>query len=151
MEWKGLAARLHSNFCIRCVLTGAWNGRSVNCPGLLLGPACTPSFSVGKVVGGFCELPCQHVGVRGVGSREQKNPAEGLRVLPQDRNLSGSGEDVIVGERKYRGRRLRRSRFFRAGRVVPEFISNTDGRGFGGGYPGWRGFARVEFSSARLQ
>jgi len=72
-------------------------------------------------------------------------------VLPQDEDLNGSEEDVIVGERKNRGRRLRRSRFSLAGRVVPEFISNPDGRGVGGRYPGWRGFARVEFSSALLQ
>ena len=123
----------------------------MNCPGLLLGSACTPSFSVGKVVGGFCELPCQHVGVRGVGSREQKNAAERLRVLLQDGNLNGSEEDVIVGERKNRGRRLRLSRFSLAGPIVPEFISNPDRRGVGGRYPGWRGFARVECSSALLQ
>ncbi len=110
-----------------------------------------PSFSVGKVVGVFAERPCQHVGVRGVGSREQKNADEGLRVLPQDENLNGSGEDLLIDERKNRGRRLRRSRFSLAGRVVPESISNTDGRGVGGRYPGWRGFARVEFSSALLQ
>jgi hypothetical protein len=71
MEWKGPAARLRSIFYIRCALTGTWNGRSVNCPGLLLGPACTPSFCVGKVVCAFYKFPCQRVGVRGVGSREQ--------------------------------------------------------------------------------
>ncbi len=50
MEWKGLAARLRRSFIIRCALTGAWNGRRVNCPGLLLGPACTPPLALGRVL-----------------------------------------------------------------------------------------------------
>ena len=79
MEWKGLAARFRSILHIRCAPTGTWNGRRVNCPGLLLGPACTPSFSVGEVVCAVCELPCQRVGVLRGGSREQMNAAEGLQ------------------------------------------------------------------------
>lgn len=42
MAWKGRAARLRSILNICCALTGASNERSVNCPGLLLGPAGTP-------------------------------------------------------------------------------------------------------------
>ena len=49
MEWKGLTARLRSLVHIRCALTGAWNGRRVNCPGLLLGPACTPPLALGRL------------------------------------------------------------------------------------------------------
>ena len=49
MEWKGLAARLRSVLNIRCALTGAWNGRSVNCPGLLLGPACTQFLALARL------------------------------------------------------------------------------------------------------
>jgi hypothetical protein len=49
MEWKGLAARLRRSLIIRCALTGAWNGRSVNCPGLLLGPAGTPLSAFGRL------------------------------------------------------------------------------------------------------
>ena len=49
MKWKGLAAHLRSMFTIRCALTGAGNGRSVNCPGLLLGPACTPLLALGRL------------------------------------------------------------------------------------------------------
>jgi hypothetical protein len=49
MEWKGLAARLRSISYIRCVLPGACNGRSVNCLGLLLGPACTPLLALGRL------------------------------------------------------------------------------------------------------
>jgi hypothetical protein len=49
MEWKGLAARLRRSFNIRRVLTGTWNGRSVNCPGLLLGPACTPLLALARL------------------------------------------------------------------------------------------------------
>jgi hypothetical protein len=52
MEWKGLAARLRIlNIC--CALTGAWNERSVNCPGLLLGPACTPFLALARVLALF--------------------------------------------------------------------------------------------------
>lgn len=46
---------------------------------------------------------------------------------------------------------MTRSRFFLAGRIVPEFISNTDGRGVGGRYPDWGGIARVEFASSLLE
>jgi len=49
MESKGLAARLRRSFSISCALTGAWNGRSVNCPGLLLGPACTPLLALARL------------------------------------------------------------------------------------------------------
>jgi hypothetical protein len=49
MEWKGLAARLRSIFHIRCVLPGDCNGRSVNCPGLFLGPACTPFLELARL------------------------------------------------------------------------------------------------------
>ena len=59
------------SFNIRCALTDAWNGRRVNCPGLLLGPAVHAGFRIGKGVGAFCELPCQRVGVVRGGSREQ--------------------------------------------------------------------------------
>ena len=68
MEWKGLAARLRSGFYIRCALTGAWNGKRVNCPGLLLGPACTPLLALGRVLALFANclanaLACEGWGV----------------------------------------------------------------------------------------
>ena len=47
MEWKGLAARFRRiPYGIRCALTGTWNGRRVNCPGLLLGTARTPLLAL---------------------------------------------------------------------------------------------------------
>ena len=49
MEWKGLTARFRRSFDIRCALTGTWNGRRVNCPGLLLGPACTPLLALARL------------------------------------------------------------------------------------------------------
>jgi hypothetical protein len=36
---------------------------------------------VGEVVRAFCELPCQHVGVRGVGAREQSGRRPSAAVL----------------------------------------------------------------------
>ena len=50
MEWKGLAARLRRIFHIRCGLTGAWNGRRVNCIGLLRGPVEHAAVSLRRVV-----------------------------------------------------------------------------------------------------
>jgi len=71
-------------------------------------------------------------------------------ILPNLR-VCLNGESLAVDERKDRDRLLRRSRFFLAGGIAPEFISNTDGRDVGGRCAGWRGFARVEFSSSLLE
>jgi hypothetical protein len=77
MEWKGLAARFCRSFHICCALTGAWNGRRVNCPGLLLGPA-----SVGKGLGASCQLPCQRVGVLrgGAGGQNESGRWPAIRM-----------------------------------------------------------------------
>jgi len=56
MEWKGLAARLRSVFHTGCALTGAWNGRRVNCPGLLRRPAARPRLCLRRVVSAFPDI-----------------------------------------------------------------------------------------------
>ena len=43
--WQRASAILHHS--LRA--DRAWNGRRVNCPGLLLGPACTPLLAVGRL------------------------------------------------------------------------------------------------------
>ena len=62
VEGPGSTPPLHLLHSLRA--DGRLERKESELPGLLLGPACTPSFSVGKGVGAFCELPCQRVGVR---------------------------------------------------------------------------------------
>jgi len=75
VECKGLPARLCSILYIRCTLTGTWNTRSVNCPGLLLGPACTPLLALGRVLAFSATFLANALACGGVGSREQKRSA----------------------------------------------------------------------------
>ncbi len=78
MEWKGLAARFHSIFYIRCALTGTWNGRSVNCPGLLLRPAARPRLCLRRVVSAFPDISSEALACGGVGCGNSMNAAEGF-------------------------------------------------------------------------
>ena len=50
MEWKDLAARLRCTCYIRCALTGAWNGRRVNCQGFCLGRHARRRLALARVL-----------------------------------------------------------------------------------------------------
>jgi hypothetical protein len=67
------------------------------------------------------ELPCVHLNGKKAPRRRRKKPRPGAVAVLSDRQM------------------------------VMEFISNTGGRGVGGRYVGWRGFARSEFSSSPLE
>jgi hypothetical protein len=72
MEWKVLASRLRSILYIRCALTGIWNGRSVNRPGLLLGSAACCSLVLAGVLAFSANFLVNALACLGVGRGERQ-------------------------------------------------------------------------------
>src|SRR5262245_22118062 len=74
---EGLGARLRSVLDNSCVLTG-WNGRSVNCSGLLRGSSVHAAFRVGKVVASFANFLANALACEGWDRGNTRKAAAGL-------------------------------------------------------------------------
>ena len=78
MEWKGLAASFRNLVHIRCALTGPWNGSSVNCSGLLVGPACAPFLALARLSARSANFLAHALACEGWGRGNRMKVAEGL-------------------------------------------------------------------------
>ena len=75
----------------------------MNCPGLLLGPACTPLLALGRVLAFSATFLANALACGGVGSREQKEVREAhttqsLAIRQERRLLLAAGRlDAVLG------------------------------------------------------